>query len=107
LARRQYRPIAAQGFALPLASGRASVAGVLALGVEGQVHRIALRAGESAGLTLDGDLCAYAAVLRGKVVANGMRAAAQDGLAIAGTGRLVLTADAPCELLLVRTRQLA
>ena len=76
----------------------------LAIGADAKVLAATLKAGETIELPIDPARHQYLVSATGAVEANGKNAAPRDGVAITGEDRLIVTALADTELVLVDTR---
>ena len=76
----------------------------LAIGADAKVLAATLKAGETIELPIDPARHQYLVSATGAVEANGKKAAPRDGVAITGEDRLIVTALADTELVLVDTR---
>jgi redox-sensitive bicupin YhaK (pirin superfamily) len=92
------------GAFVTLASGFAGDEGALPINAAARVLGATLKAGEQAELALDPERHAYLVALGGAVEVNGNRAEPRDGIAVTGEERIVLTALADAEIVLVDAR---
>ncbi|MDR3462705.1 MAG: pirin family protein [Beijerinckiaceae bacterium] len=86
---------------VPLASGIAGDADVLAIHADARVVGATLKAGESADYPIDASRHAYLVPAKGAVTVNGLRLAERDGAAITGETAIRVTALEDAELVLV------
>ena len=87
-----------------VASNTPEAGDALAIGADAKVLAATLKAGETIELPLDPERHQYLVSATGAIEANGTKAAPRDGVAITGEDRLIVTALADTELVLVDTR---